>query len=60
MTFEQAQATFLEQKSQGLDPLMIKWQDDFYVMDRLTHQRRCKEIGHNEAMKEGKNQSPST
>lgn len=53
MTFEQVQQIFREQKSKGLDPIMIKWENDFYIMDRLTHQFRCKEIGHIEAMKEG-------
>ncbi len=51
MTWETAREIFLKQKAEGLDPLMIKQEGEFFVTDRLTHLQKCKEVGHNEAMK---------
>lgn len=51
MTWETAREVFLKQKAEGLDPLMIKFQNEFFVTDRLTHFEKCKEVGHEEAVK---------
>lgn len=51
MTWETAREIFLKQKAEGLDPLMIKFQDQFFVTDRLSHLEKCKEVGHETAVK---------
>ena len=49
MTWETAREIFLKQKAEGKDPLMLKYKEEFYVTDRLSHLQKCKELGHNEA-----------
>jgi hypothetical protein len=49
MTWDKARDKFLKEIERKADPIMVRFKDDYAVLDRLIHQDRCVKMGYLEA-----------